>query len=192
MAYELGKTFGELDELLGLEPGTCEFLEEYDVVPEGEILRRFLLVLGIDTNEEDELSFNVERRIFVLKDAEFVRDYIPLEQALSQMHISVEPGDGYEYLGFRVNGEDMSRAHIHEGDTVVLRRQMSAADGDIVLASVEGETVLRRFRRKLDTIWLEAEGEVSRGEPYYSENVTSRNRKIKIIGRVMSVVRDFK
>ena len=55
-------------------------------------------------------------------------------------------------------GESMVEAGIHPGDMVLVRRQETARDGDIVVAWVDGEgNTLKRFRREGKTIVLHPE-----------------------------------
>jgi DNA polymerase V len=45
----------------------------------------------------------------------------------------------------RVNSNAMSGAGIHEGDVVIVDRSIEAANGKVVIASVNGELLIRRF-----------------------------------------------
>lgn len=55
-------------------------------------------------------------------------------------------------------GDSMIEAGIHSGDMVLVRRQETAKDGDIVVAWVDGEgNTLKRFRREGKTIILHPE-----------------------------------
>ena len=53
-----------------------------------------------------------------------------------------------------VKGDSMIDAHIEEGDVVVAERTMSAKDGDIVVAEVDGEWTLKYYRRAGEKVWL--------------------------------------
>lgn len=52
------------------------------------------------------------------------------------------------YFALRVCGDSMTGAGVFDGDVVVLRAQFSAQDGEVVAATIEGETTLKMFRRK--------------------------------------------
>lgn len=55
-------------------------------------------------------------------------------------------------------GDSMIEAGIHAGDMVLVRRQETAKDGDIVVAWVDGEgNTLKRFRKEGKTIVLHPE-----------------------------------
>ncbi len=55
---------------------------------------------------------------------------------------------GEEVFALRVRGDSMVGAHIVDGDFVMVRRQDSAASGDIVAALIDGEATVKRFARE--------------------------------------------
>jgi repressor LexA len=50
------------------------------------------------------------------------------------------------HFALRVVGDSMRDAGILDGDQVVVRQQSTANDGDIVVATIEGETTIKRLR----------------------------------------------
>ena len=77
---------------------------------------------------------------------EEVEEYIPIDVSML----------GYgEYFGLIARGDSMIDAGIHDGDTVYIRKQNSAMDGEIVVAMVEDDfsdgwsATLKRFYRDL-------------------------------------------
>lgn len=65
-------------------------------------------------------------------------------------------GSGELFL-LRAFGNSMVDAGINENDLLVLRRQTTAADGEIVVALVDGETTLKRIYHKNGKIVLHPE-----------------------------------
>lgn len=63
-------------------------------------------------------------------------------------------GHGDEYFALRVRGESMLNAGILPGDLVVVRRQQTANNGEIVVALLEDEATVKRFSRRNGEIWL--------------------------------------
>lgn len=61
------------------------------------------------------------------------------------------------HFALRVTGDSMKDAGILDGDHVIVRQQASAEDGDIVVATLEGETTLKRLRRRGRLVSLVAE-----------------------------------
>jgi len=80
----------------------------------------------------------------------------------------------------RVQGESMIDAAILDGDLILVRPQKSAANGEIVVAMLEGEATVKRFYREAGRIRLQPENRSM--APIYASDV-------EIIGRVEAVVR---
>ncbi len=91
----------------------------------------------------------------------------------------VAGGTDGEYI-LRVRGDSMKNAGILEGDYVVVRRQETANDGDIVVALVGEEATVKRFFRESDHVRLQPENETM--EPI-------RSREVRLMGRVVGVFR---
>jgi repressor LexA len=65
-------------------------------------------------------------------------------------------GEG-EVYALRVSGDSMTEAGIRDGDYVLIQPRETAEDGDIVVAVVDGEATVKRFRRTAGGVRLEAE-----------------------------------
>ncbi len=102
---------------------------------------------------------------------ENIEDYIAVPE--------VAGGIDGEYI-LRVRGDSMKNAGILEGDFVVVRRQETANDGEIVVALVGEEATVKRFFRESDHIRLQPENETM--EPI-------RSREVRLMGRVVGVFR---
>ena len=89
-------------------------------------------------------------------------------------------GDEGEYV-LRIRGESMKNAGILEGDYVVVRRQDTAVDGEIVVALVGEDATVKRFFREEDHVRLQPENETM--EPI-------RSREVRVLGRVVGVLQD--
>jgi repressor LexA len=62
-------------------------------------------------------------------------------------------GDGELFL-LEVSGESMIDAAICSGDYVVIRKEQTAENGDIVAALIDGEATVKTFQRKDGKVWL--------------------------------------
>ncbi len=80
----------------------------------------------------------------------------------------------------RVQGESMIEAAILDGDLIVVSPQPDAANGEIVVAMVEGEATVKRFFRESGRIRLQPENRTM--EPIYADDVT-------VLGKVGAVFR---
>ena len=113
----------------------------------------------------------------------------PIE-AISEVshHIAVPgsmlSGRGTHYA-LEVKGDSMIDAGINDGDIVVIREQITADNGDIVVALVEDhEATLKRFRRRGSMIALEA------ANPAYETRVL-RDDQVKVQGRLVGLIRSY-
>jgi repressor LexA len=90
-----------------------------------------------------------------------------------------------EHYALEVKGDSMIDAGIQEGDIVVVRRQSTADNGDIVVALIEDhEATLKRLRRKGGAIALEA------ANPAYGTRLY-RSDQVKIQGRMVGLIRTY-
>ena len=55
---------------------------------------------------------------------------------------------GGTFFALRVVGDSMRDAGIMEGDQVIVRQQSVAADGNVVIATLEGKTTIKRLRMR--------------------------------------------
>ena len=89
-----------------------------------------------------------------------------------------------DHFCLRVKGDSMIEDHIAEGDFVVVRKQQSARDGEIVVAVVDdgADATLKRFYRETNRIRLQPANATM--EPIFADNVAIR-------GVVTGVIRQY-
>jgi repressor LexA len=91
---------------------------------------------------------------------------------------------GGEHFALRVTGQSMTGAGILDGDVVVVRRQDSAGDGDVVAALLPGpgedEATVKRLRRRGGRVTLHPEN------PAFAPIQMTEGR---ILGKVVAVLR---
>lgn len=87
-------------------------------------------------------------------------------------------------FALRVRGSSMIDAHILEGDTLLVRAQQTARDGDIIVALVDGEATVKRFFQEKNGVRLQPENKsmkplmLDRGE-------------LLIVGKAVGVLRNL-
>lgn len=92
-------------------------------------------------------------------------------------------GDG-EVFSLRVSGDSMTGAHICDGDHVLVRAQAHAEEGEVVVAVIDGEATVKRFRRWRGKVRLEA------ANPAYPPIVVPDGTpSFRIAGKVVGVYR---
>lgn len=102
---------------------------------------------------------------------ENIEDYVSLPQVLL--------GEGEHYV-LKVRGESMIEAGILDGDYVVVKKQQTAYNGDIVVAMIEDSATVKRFFRENGVIRLQPENKTM--NPIIATEVT-------ILGKVVSLYR---
>jgi repressor LexA len=100
-----------------------------------------------------------------------IEEYVPVPD--------IAGGDEGEFV-LRVKGDSMVDAGILEGDHVIVRRQESASNGEIVVALVDEEATVKRFYREKDHVRLQPENRAL--DPI-------RTRDVQLLGRVVGVCR---
>ena len=87
-----------------------------------------------------------------------------------------------EFFALRVRGESMLNAGILPGDLVVVHRQPTAQNGEIVVALLEDEATVKRLSRRGGEVWLLPEnGNYSPIDGRYAS----------ILGKVAAVLRTY-
>jgi len=85
-------------------------------------------------------------------------------------------------FALEVRGDSMNGDHILDGDIIAVRSQSAAHNGDIVVALIEDEAVVKRFYRKDSTVELRS------SNPEYAP-IKITGEDLLIQGRVVAVQR---
>ncbi|WP_291365866.1 transcriptional repressor LexA [Acetobacter sp. UBA5411] len=90
-----------------------------------------------------------------------------------------------EHYALEVAGDSMIEAGILDGDTVIIRREDNAENGQIVVALIDdAEVTLKRLRKKGNTVALEAANSA------YETRIVPAER-LKIQGRLVGLLRTY-
>ena len=92
---------------------------------------------------------------------------------------------GDDLFMLRVQGTSMIDAGIMNGDKIVVRRQETAENGEIVVALVEDSATVKRFYRKDGQIILHPENEAL-SDMIFEEN------EVAILGKVVGLMRNYR
>jgi repressor LexA len=93
---------------------------------------------------------------------------------------------GGDVFALRVRGDSMIQAHIADGDLVLVRKQESAAPGDIVAAMVDQEATVKRFATEGGAVVLKPE------HPTMKPIVVDPQRaEFRILGKVIGLIREM-
>ncbi len=102
---------------------------------------------------------------------ENIEEYLPVP--------GIAGGDEGEFI-LEVKGDSMVKAGILEGDHVIVRKQETAKNGEIVVALVGEEATVKRFFREKDQVRLQPENKSMK---------PIRTRDATVMGRVVGVFR---
>jgi repressor LexA len=104
---------------------------------------------------------------------ENIEDYVPTPDLAG--------GEAGDYL-LRVRGDSMMNIGILDGDLVVVKRQDTADDGDIVVALVGEDATVKRYFKESDHVRLQPENDSM--EPI-------RSREVRVLGKVVGLMRSL-
>jgi repressor LexA len=109
--------------------------------------------------------------------------------AIEHRSYSIDVPDSFlasgEHFALEVKGDSMIDAGIFDGDAVIIKKTDTASNGDIIVALIdEEEATLKRFRRKSQSIALEA------ANPAYETRIFGPDR-IRIQGKLVSLLRRY-
>jgi repressor LexA len=103
---------------------------------------------------------------------EYIEDYVPFDTG----------GVTGEHFALKIRGESMIKAGILPDDLVVVHRQSTASNGEIVIALLEDEATCKRLDKRNGQVWLLPEN-----DSYSPIDGT----EARILGKVVGVVRKY-
>ncbi len=86
----------------------------------------------------------------------------------------------------KVAGNSMAGVGICSGDIIVVDRSLTAGDGDIVVACIEGDFTVKRIRFGNGSVWLEPANPAYR--PFFPRSM----QELRIFGVVTANVHQFR
>jgi len=93
-------------------------------------------------------------------------------------------GSGQGVFALRVSGDSMIDVHIMDGDLVLVRKQETAASGEVVAAMIDGEATVKRLSREGAAVVLRPE------HPTMKAIVVEPGRgDFRILGKVVGLMR---
>jgi len=107
---------------------------------------------------------------------------LAVENIEGSLTVANELARGKETFALKVKGDSMMEDGILEGDHVIIRRQDTAEDGDIVCALIGDEATLKRFYCRGREVTLKP------ANPKYEPIVVSKG-EFRILGKATGVIR---
>ena len=166
----------EICEAVGLKsPSTVHFhlkrLQEQGLIEKGDFKGRAIVLTQPRQRDRIPILGSVAAGTPILAQ-ECIDDYLTFDCG----------GRENEFFALRVRGESMLKAGILPDDLVVVRRQQSANNGEIVVALLEDEATVKRLSRQGGAVWLLPENDAY--QPIDGTNA-------QVLGKVTAVVRQY-
>ena len=166
----------EIGKAVGLKsPSTVHFhlkrLQEQGLIEKGDFKGRAIALTQRTGKDRVPIVGSVAAGTPILAQ-ECIEDYLTFDCG----------GQESEYFALRVRGESMLNAGILPDDLVVVRRQPTAVNGEIVVALLGDEATVKRLSRRNGEIWLLPEN-----DEYQPIDGTDA----QVLGRVTAVVRQY-
>ncbi|OWZ82855.1 transcriptional repressor LexA [Natranaerobius trueperi] len=127
-------------------------------------------------NEEETIHAPVVGQVTAGKPIlaeENVVDHFPIPKHL---------GRGKDVFMLQIVGDSMMEAGIYDSDFVIVNRQSTANNGEIVVALLDNEATVKRFYKEKNNVRLQPENEA------YSPILT---RDVQILGKVIGLFRNI-
>ena len=188
---EEGLSYEQLGERLGMNPQTLNRYVLGQREPKIGTASAMAAALGVDPLWL--LGYDVPRRTGQRQSVPIlgtIRAGLPMaaEQRVEGWATAVAEPEEHFFL--RVTGDSMINAGIRDGDLVLLRRQDTAENGQIVACLVDGEdATLKRFRRQRDMVLLQPENPVY--EPKLVPLSDFETGAARIVGVAVRLVREL-
>lgn len=140
-----------------------------------EITKQGLDLLGIEPEQKEIPMIGVVTAGQPILAVEDTTDYFPLPP-------SIKDASGLFML--KIHGTSMIKSGILDGDDVIVRKQSTAKDGEIVIAMTsDNEATCKRFYKEPENHRFRLQPENDAMAPIYLDNVT-------ILGKVIGLYRD--
>lgn len=147
----------EILKMMGLKsPRSIEqylnVLEEGGYIKRGKGARNIKILKSPYDNNNSSKTVKVPVVGYVPCGAPFLAEENIEKQIVVSEKIAKPP---YKYFMLRAVGDSMNKAGINDGDLVLVRQQMTANNGDTVVALIDDEATIKRLRSHKDYITLE-------------------------------------
>jgi SOS regulatory protein LexA len=105
------------------------------------------------------------------------QDYVDVARTMIQQ--------GQSYFALRVKGDSMIEDHIVDGDIVVIRKQKTPNQNDIVVALIDDEATLKRFHKSKGVI------ELHPANKNYKPIKVDEAKSFEILGILSGIIRKY-
>ena len=140
---------------------------------------------NIKSKPSDQKPDTIDKQVVELPVVGRIAAGLPIEAIESgenSLFVSKVLTKGSDSFILEVKGDSMIDAGINDGDFAIIKKQCTANNGEIVVALTdENEATLKRFRKRGDTIALEAANELFETRIYSAGQITIQGILIGLI-----------
>ena len=143
-------------------------------------------LLGREPSEEDKRiqsigGFNVPDKYLIPIVGQVVAGK-PVESPENiEGYVYIEHKNAQDYFALRVSGDSMINAGIVPGSLLIVHKQNTANNGDIIVASVDGESTVKRYKENAGAVFLMPENSA------YNPILITEKTAFYIFGKVVEV-----
>lgn len=193
----------DIANFLNVAVSTYSYWEQGKFEPDSETLKKLADYFGVSVDyllgRENHTTIDTTPRAAKIKDLAIkdeveLNDFYPVpllgsvvagipieaqEDLEGYVYISFKPKE--EYFALRVHGESMINAGIRDNSILIVHKQSYANCGDIVVAMLNGEQTVKRFKMYGDNIFLMPEN------PAFEPIPILKGADFLILGKVVEV-----
>ena len=140
---------------------------------------------NIKSNSSDQKPDTLDKQVVELPVVGRIAAGLPIEAieaGENSLFVSKFLTKGSDSFILEIKGESMIDAGINDGDFAIIKKQSTANNGEIVVALTdENEATLKRFRKRGDTIALEAANELFETRIYSAGQISIQGILIGLI-----------
>ena len=96
-------------------------------------------------------------------------------------YVYIEQKNAQDFFALRVSGDSMINAGIVPGALLIVHKQNTANNGDIIVASVDGESTVKRYKENNGAVFLMPENSA------YSPILITEKTPFYIFGKVVEI-----
>lgn len=183
---ELNLTFDNLAEISNVPRRTIiSIFSGNTPAPRVDTVEAIEKALGLNYPEMPKDAYPYEIKGYIPLVGQVVAG-IPIESPENlESFISIDFPNYEEYFALRVKGDSMIGARIYPNDILIVHKQNYAENGDIIVASINGESTVKRYKTFGESVFLMPEN------TNYAPIPISKNSNLYIFGKVVRIMADI-
>lgn len=188
---DTGLTTENMAKLLNVGMACAEGLETGYIEPTAEMLMRLASIFNVSeaymadfTDDPKCHEDDDAKEVFVVDSLRGSNGIIMKSNIKGIAYMDKKEARGKDYYATIMKDDSMAKARMNKGDILIVQRQSAVSNGEVVVAIVEDEEIVRRYHRMGNIVTLTAEGDSFK---YKTLKIDERETKFKVLGVVREV-----